>query len=287
MLYLIGKPRSGKGTIGNVISELVGVHNVVSPALMDLAEPFGLSDCIGKSLMLISDARIGGDDKDLARLQERILKISGEDRVQVNRKNRPMFTIKLMTRIVIISNEVPGFRDTSGAFKSRMRPLRFLQTFEGKEDGDLFEKKLKPEMSGILNWAITGRAMLKYDKGLFVPGSAEGLVKTLAESAAPIHLFLSDCCCTSDKKALVEKDDIYLVYRWWCLRTGNAPKPVQTFGRLLRAASPEIDDARPRVKDEFTGEERRVQCYSAIRLEPGVLKKAQEWEWERTPNRRV
>jgi putative DNA primase/helicase len=285
MLYLVGRPRSGKGTIGNVITELVGTHNVVSPTLIDLAEPFGLSDCVGKTVMLISDARIGGDDKDLARLQERILKISGEDRVQINRKNRPLFTTKLLTRIVIITNEVPGFRDSSGAFKARMRPLRFVQSFEGREDADLFEKKLKPEMPGILNWALAGRAMLRYDGGLFVPESAAGLVQTLAMLATPIHLFLADCCVTTDLQATVVTEEIYLVYRYWCQRTGNTPKPIQTFSKLLRAAAPEIDDVRLRVKDALSGEERRPPGLRAICLQPDVLSRAEAWERERTTAR--
>jgi phage/plasmid-associated DNA primase len=129
--------------------------------------------------------------------------------------------------------------------------------------------------------------MLRYDGGLFVPESAEGLVRTLAESATPIHLFLSDCCVTTDAEATVEKDEIYLAYRWWCHRTGNAPKPIQTFGKNLRAAVPEIDDVRLRVKDDFSGEERRPRALRAIRLQPEILKQTQEWERDRMPSRRI
>lgn len=276
MLYLIGRPRSGKGTILRVLTELVGPENVTSPALVDLSEPFGLSESLGKSLMTISDARIAGDDRDLARLQERLLKISGEDWIQVNRKNRPLLTTKLLTRIVIVSNELPGFKDMSGAFRTRARPLRFLQTFEGKEDTDLFEGKLKPEMPGILNWSIAGRAMLKLDGGFRVPESAAGLVKALEESASPIHLFLTDCCVTTDPKATAIKEDLFLVYRWWCARTANKVSPVQTFGKLLRGARPELDETRLRIGDEFTDRdsEKRVWAWRGVTLQPGVLDQA-------------
>src|SRR5262249_44246036 len=162
--------------------------------------------------------------------------------VQINRKYRDPLKTKLLMRIVIISNEVPGFRDPSGAFASRMRPLRFLQSFEGKEDPDLFDKELLPEMPGILNWAIVGRALLDLEVGFPVPESAKGLVQTLAEAATPMHLFLADCCVTTRPEATVATDDLYLVYRWWCQRTGNAPKPVQVFGKLLKAAHPATDE---------------------------------------------
>ncbi|MBV8077803.1 MAG: hypothetical protein JO284_15455, partial [Planctomycetaceae bacterium] len=186
MLYLIGRSRSGKGTVVRVLTDLVGQLNCASPALMDLAEPFGLSNLPGKTLMTITDARISKDDKELARLQERLLKISGEDLSQINRKNKPIIEMKLLTRVVIASNEVPAFRDPSGAFKERMRPLRFQVSFAGKEDPDLFGK-LRAEMGGILNWAIKGQALLVADGGFLVPRSARGLVRSLQEAATPLH----------------------------------------------------------------------------------------------------
>ncbi|MBV8611344.1 MAG: hypothetical protein JO034_28360, partial [Singulisphaera sp.] len=286
MLYLIGRSRSGKGTVVRVLTDLVGQLNCASPALMDLAEPFGLSNLPGKTLMTITDARISKDDKELARLQERLLKISGEDLSQINRKNKPIIEMKLLTRVVIASNEVPAFRDPSGAFKERMRPLRFQVSFAGKEDPDLFGK-LRAEMGGILNWAIKGQALLVADGGFLVPRSARGLVRSLQEAATPLHVFLYDCCMT-DKDATVTKDDLFLVYQWWCLRTANRVTPIQTFGKELPIANPEIKPVRLRPRertgavDPFepagTGQrgETRQQAWKGIKFRPDVLEQARE-----------
>ena len=56
----VGPKRAGKGTIGRVLTGLVGAHNVAAPTLASLSTNFGLSPLIDKPLALISDARLSG-----------------------------------------------------------------------------------------------------------------------------------------------------------------------------------------------------------------------------------
>jgi putative DNA primase/helicase len=125
-----------------------------------------------------------------------------------------------------------------------MRPIRFQVSFAGKEDPGLFVK-LQAEMGGILNWAIMGQVLLTADQGFLVPQSARGLVRSLQEAATPLHVFLYDCC-TIDKDATVTKEDLFLVYQSWCLRTANRVSPYQTFNTGLPIAKPEIKEVRLR-----------------------------------------
>ena len=55
---LVGPMRSGKGTIGRVLTGLLGAHNVAAPTLASLSQNFGLQVLVGKPLALISDARL-------------------------------------------------------------------------------------------------------------------------------------------------------------------------------------------------------------------------------------
>src|SRR5580704_9184179 len=106
--------RSGKGTIARVIRALVGLANVVGPTLASLSMPFGLSSWRGKSLAIISDARLSGRH-DMAVITERLLQVSGEDAIEIPVKYEESVTSKLPTRIVILSNEIPKLVDSSGA----------------------------------------------------------------------------------------------------------------------------------------------------------------------------
>ena len=60
ILFLLGPKRSGKGTICRVLSAVVGENNVAGPTLGSLAMNFGLSPLLGKSVAIVSDARLSG-----------------------------------------------------------------------------------------------------------------------------------------------------------------------------------------------------------------------------------
>jgi putative DNA primase/helicase len=60
ILTVVGPPRSGKGTIARTHQSVLGAGNVASPTLGSLADQFGLQGLIGKTLAIISDARLSG-----------------------------------------------------------------------------------------------------------------------------------------------------------------------------------------------------------------------------------
>ena len=88
---LVGPPRSGKGTIARILAKLVGSENVAGPTMASLASEFGLAPLIGKPLAVMSDARVSGK-MDNSIFIERLLSITGEDRLTINRKNRDHWT---------------------------------------------------------------------------------------------------------------------------------------------------------------------------------------------------
>jgi putative DNA primase/helicase len=84
ILLLVGPTRAGKGVIGKVLTALVGAANMTGPTLSSLATNFGLQDLVNKPLAIISDARLGRGDVHV--VVERLLSISGEDTLTVDRK---------------------------------------------------------------------------------------------------------------------------------------------------------------------------------------------------------
>jgi putative DNA primase/helicase len=50
---------------------------------------------------------------------ERLLSITGEDTLTIDRKYREPWTGRLPTRFMILTNELPRFSDSSGALASR------------------------------------------------------------------------------------------------------------------------------------------------------------------------
>jgi putative DNA primase/helicase len=77
IFYFIGPPRSGKGTVVGVLRNLLGAHNITTPAASSFGLPFGRASLIGKLLAVVTDARFSGKtNKDP--IIETLLSISGK-----------------------------------------------------------------------------------------------------------------------------------------------------------------------------------------------------------------
>lgn len=233
MLFIVGPKRSGKGTIARVLANLVGSGNVCGPTTSGLASTFGIQPLIGKTLAIVSDARFSGEN--VATVVERLLCISGEDALTVDRKFMGSVTMKLGTRFMFLSNELPRLNDASGALAGRFLILRLTESFYGREDTGL-TAKLLAELPGILNWAIEGWHRL-HDHGRFRPPQSTGeAMRDLEELSSPVSAFVRECCVIGEALR-VPIDDLYGAWAHWCVREGRtAISTKQTFGRDLVAA---------------------------------------------------
>lgn len=236
ILMICGPKRSGKGTIGRILTALLGTVNVAAPALGSLATNFGLQPLLGKLLAIVSDARLSGRT-DQAVVVERLLSISGEDLQTIDRKFKRPVTVKLPTRFMLLTNELPRLRDTSGALPGRFIILTLTESWFDREDHDLTDKLLV-ELPGILNWAIDGWVELQ-ERGRFTqPKSSADAIRELEDLSSPMGAFVRDRCETGPGCS-VACDEIYEAWKVWCSDQGrDKPGTVQTFGRDLHAAVP-------------------------------------------------
>lgn len=258
ILFLLGPRRGGKSTLARVLRALVGHENVAGPTLGSLATNFGLSPLIGKSVALVSDARVSGRS-DTAVITERLLSISGEDVLTIDRKHREPLTVKLNARFVILSNELPRLGDASGALAGRLIVLKLTRSWYGKEDPQLCDR-LCNELPGILLWAVEGWRKLR-DRGRFVqPSSAAQLIEDMEDLTSPVGAFVRERCVLGSGE-LIEVPELYRAWRSWCDARGQTkPGTEETFGRDLRAAVAGVDKSRRRMSDG------RANCYTGIRL---------------------
>ena len=187
ILLIIGPTRSGKGTIARILTSLIGTKNTVGPTMQGLSGEFGLQPLIGKTLAIIGDARLGRQT-DRSIITERLLTISGEDRLTISRKNTSSWTGILPTRIIMLSNETPWLTDTSQALANRFIILNQTVSFLGKEDMEL-EAKLQSELPSILNWAITGWTRLRTRAEFTSPATSSEMMQEIKDlSSCAEHL---------------------------------------------------------------------------------------------------
>lgn len=264
---LVGPARSGKGTIARVFRNLLGKNNYCGPSLGQLAQPFGMQGLIGKKLAVVPDARLD-NRANRSVITEKLLSIIGEDPQDINRKNKPYWSGILHLRMMILSNELPDFKDDTGVIATRFIILQTLVSFLGREDTEL-ESKLYDELSGILNWALVGWQRL-VERGKFTPPGSGELNDELASIASSVKAFVSDRC-EFGSEYTVAIDAMYNAYRSWCEGAGATGwvdrLPINQFsGKIRSAFHGQIETIRPRA-----GNSARKRMFAGIRLRKGPL----------------
>jgi len=263
---LHGPKRSGKGIIGRISKRLVGERNTCSPTLAAFGETFGKQVLIGKTLAVISDARIS-QRTDTAKVAETLLSISGEDAQTVARKFLEDWNGPLYVRFLILTNELPHINDASGALASRFLLLALTESFYGKEDLGLFNT-LAAELPSIALWALEGRDRL-YKRGYFVqPSSANQLMQELEDLSSPVSVFLR-AHTTREVGASVPKKELFEQWGLWCGLHGVEHAGTDaTFGRNVRAILAGVQDQRvgPRGK--------QVPSWVGVRLSTPIEQQA-------------
>jgi len=248
LLVMIGPPRSGKGTIGRLFKTLIGARNVATPTLNNLAGPFGLWPLAGKTVAILPDARLGSSADAIA-VVERLLSISGEDPQDIHRKNLPTITgAKLPVRFVLMSNELPNLRDSSGAFAHRIILLRMKKTWLGGEDKQL-SAALEVELPGILNWSIAGWQRLQ-ERGHFIqPDSGRELLTDLHDLTSPVSQFVRERCDIGPEFE-TPISELFAAWKQWSEERGRHNVTEHTFAKDLKAKFPGISTKQRRCGTE-------------------------------------
>ncbi len=209
MMALIGVSRGGKGTIHRTLMKLLGGEKTVAATdTLTLVNSFGKENMLGKTLTVFADEQMGTLSKpQTAILIQTIKNITGCDPVAINRKGIPVLSVKLPTRLMFVSNEVPDFQDHTSVLASRMLVIRFRNSFEHRIDTQLGEK-LAGELAGILNWAMRGYIRLRFLKRFTESVEMKAANREVALATDNVLAFLGDCCEAVDTTNKTQADII-------------------------------------------------------------------------------
>lgn len=220
LFIVLGPGGSGKGTINKVLQALVGKTNTATTSLGKLDDQFGPTTLMHKTLCIVPEAAFGAHD-DRAAVTNFLKTVSGEDDVTIDRKYKDAWEGQLLTRFWLFANSTPSFDDAGGALMRRLVPLEMTLSFKLNPDDNLI-KKLKLEISGILNWALEGydRLMNKQGGRFTMPQSSIDKRELLGRMATPAQTFLDDCCDIVREES-VSEDKLYAVYNAWIEKQGG------------------------------------------------------------------
>jgi putative DNA primase/helicase len=212
-----------------VLLSILGSSNAASTSISTLGGRFGLQHLVGKRVAIFEDARVDLGSAGGTGFQ-RLLAISGEDQVEVDRKHKDPVSVALYARLMLVSNELPIFKDTAGALQRRLLILR-TSPRQGAPDSMLIERLLQ-DRSAILSWAIEGlRRLLTRGHFAELPSSQQAL-EEMRELANPMLEFIDEHC-ELDQGAFTPTSELYEQYRRWAKNVGQTAVPRSVFGRDL------------------------------------------------------
>jgi len=279
-LILVGKPRSGKGTIQRILGALAGQDNSTGYSLERLATEFGPSALVNKAVALVGEVELSANPH-RAKIVEVLKSVIGEDSLSINTKYESKFpSLRLPTRFVIASNSVPRLLDASGALSHRFLFVPFEMSFVGREDIHLEEKLLR-ELPGIANWALAGLKRLRAAGGRFTLGDGHRkLASQYAADTSPIMAWVRSEMvvhrradpgdlppeCLTGQSVSIGKSDAYDLYCLWCEGHDIEPTRPAWFGRDLKTLIPKLQEGRDTLSDGS-----RVRVYRGIGVRPADL----------------
>jgi len=218
-MYLLGVPRSGKGTILRVLERLVGSEMTAAANLESLSNDFGSAKLLDKLVCLIGDARLDKGAHTMRGL-ETILNITGGDSVPVNRKYQDeLANVKLQCKLTVASNEYLALPDHNGALHGRLNVITFTRSFLGREDYTL-DGKLAAEQEGIALWAIEGLNRLRATGRFTVPASSQSALADWKRETNDLTDWIEECLVTNPQGETPMRM-VHDCYNNWAKKTGS------------------------------------------------------------------
>lgn len=210
--FAFGAGGNGKSTFFSVIERLLGEYAHKTPASMLMAQkfegiPVDTAALQGKRFVVASEI-----SKNVRWNEAKIKDLTGGDRLTARYMRQNPFSFDPSHKLWIYGNYKPLVIGSDDGIWRRMRLIAFAQKLPG--DIKNFERRLFPELSGILNWAIAG-CLDWAAHGLGMPPAINQATQDYRKEMDKLQAFIEDYCIEGEKEKCILKD-LYAVYSHHC-----------------------------------------------------------------------
>lgn len=230
---LVGTGRNGKGTLVRALTTALGrdYMGACDRSLLISSKfeshPTKLMALKGKRLVTASETE-AGEKLAAASLKQ----LTGGDELSARGMREDQQTFMPSHNMILMTNNLPEVDSQDKALWSRLKLIRFTQSFEDAPDRRL-DEKLAAEAEGILLWLVEGcRRFLQQDGELEDPVSVIGATGDWRMEGDTLSQFMS-ARVIRDPKAEVLASDLRDAYGEFCREQGEQPLTPQMLGRLL------------------------------------------------------
>jgi putative DNA primase/helicase len=215
-----GNGANGKSTVIETFLELMGDYALKARIESFLQARQGSSGPTpeiykfrGRRLIVGSEVGMG------VQLDTAFIKdITGNDRISARTHYQEPVEFRPDCKIWLYGNYKPGIKGSDEGTWRRPRLIEFPTYIEPEERDKALGEKLKAELPGILNWAVTG-CLAWQQEGMNDPARVLNSVKDYRAEMDVIGTFLAECCEPGVGKQISGKE-LYSAYTDWCEESG-------------------------------------------------------------------
>lgn len=232
-----GVPRSGKGTVIEVIGSVLG-SGMADTSLAQLIDNKSLSSLRTVNLAVDRDAKRPAT-RDISSVHSQFNKITANEPVSIPLLfTQDPWSGRLNCKLAIACNGIPVMADDSGAAPNRWIVLKFTKSFLNKEDLQL-SSRLRAETGAIAAWAVEGLRRLLHNGCFTMPESSIEESHALTDVSSPLLQFAEDRL-TVGPEGKVHGDILWQSFKQWCKDTNHhVPYKGQFIRSLERALQSE------------------------------------------------
>jgi P4 family phage/plasmid primase-like protien len=236
----VGNGGNGKSVLLDTIITLLGSENVSTVSLQDLSENhFRVAELHGKLTNIFADL----DDRALNSSSVFKTLVTG-DRITAERKFAQPFSFRPYARLIFSANSLIPSRDRTDAFYRRWLIIPFERSFKGETADKDLKAKLREELSGILNRALSGLRRLFSNGRFSEPPAVKVAIEEYRRENDTVASFVVDRV-VDDPDGTIEKKILYSKYRFWCEGEGVRPVTQKQIKASLKHIFPKLGEVRP------------------------------------------
>ncbi len=249
IMWFYGIGRNGKGRVIITLEAIFGLENCGSLELVEFdgEHRFALAQLYGKMINVSSEPTTQKE------LQTALLKkITGEDTLDAEVKNKQRrLRFKNTAKPMVLGNKFPKVPDTTVAFWDRVLTIKFPYAFIGKNQIDNIESTWldKPqELSGILNWMLTGLHALLCQNDFSKSKTTEETMIEFKRISDTIAAWLQEQTKVNPEK-YTTRNEAFEHYKTYCDSIEATPETKTKFTQRLKDT--------PRIKEGWKQVEKK------------------------------
>lgn len=221
VLFYSKTGNNGKGTLCQLIRNLLGAESCVSIPLKDFSTRFGMSGLPGAVAVIVDENDVSSFNKGLGNLKAAIT----GDTVKIEQKYQSSYDFSFSGLILQCVNDFPNGDDKTGSFKRRLHIIEFPNCFTGVQKRYIKDELIyrKDVLEYILKMVLVD---MDYRDAFTETAETKTALQAYVTATNTVAAFLDEILPQCKWNLLPATDFLYEIYKEWYRRISPSGKVI-------------------------------------------------------------